>query len=138
MRKICLSIVCVMSLSVSGCAFLVSDYGANAMKGSGIGAGVGAGLGAVTGGATAGSLVVGAGLGAGIGAVGGAVYTSVKHRQILQENQDTIEANQEFIMKQQSDVTRLREELEIEASQVKPDDSRKSNIYTDPTIGMYN
>jgi hypothetical protein len=137
------SLVLGLMLATTGCGMFADPYVADGTIGGLSGAGLGAGAGALVAmgmenGDIANSSLVGAAVGLPVGILLGVAYRSHIEQKILDENNEKIRQNYQYIMARQQEIEQVREDIREESFAIEPDRSLKSHIYTGATIGMYN
>ncbi len=131
----------LLSLALIGCS--ENKYANAAVVGGVTGAAVGAGTGAAIGSAIShgdvgASALLGAGVGLPVGILSAVAIQSMMEKSEIEKNNDIIQANYQYIMTRQREIDELRERLTEDSLRLTPDKSLRSDIYTGPTIGVYN
>jgi hypothetical protein len=103
-----------------------------------IGAGTGAIIGAsITNGAVLESAALGGAIGIPVGVAAGLTYIYMKEKAELDENDGIIKRNYDYIVSRQTEIDRLRAQLEDDAARIVPDQRRKERYFDGATIGNY-
>jgi len=142
-KKIWLSGV-FASLMLSGCAsfYTASPYlqagSVGGLAGGAIGAGTGAIVGSLISSGNVGqSALLGTAIGVPTGIALGVGYQYYQEEKEIDENNEIIEQNHDYIVSRQAEIDNIRRALTDESFRIKTNDKRKGNIYTGPAIGVY-
>ena len=136
-------LILTLSLCISACSFSNDPYYQYGTVGGLTGMGVGVGTGAlvaslIANGDLAGSALLGGAVGLPLGILAGVAYRASLEKSELEENNELIKANAEYIMARQVEIDRQREELIDNSFRIQPNIALRDEIYTGATIGWYN